>query len=760
MLQRIISIKNVGRFRNCAAAGDVTFGRITLVFAENGRGKTTLCAILRSLFSNTPAIVLGRSTLGSEAQPEAQFRFSNNVNIAFRNGAWTVPYPDIAVFDGAYVSDNVFAGDLVDTTHRRNLYRVIIGAQGVTLASRINDLDNQIRNMNSDIRDERAGLQRHIPTDMTVENFIALGEDAAIDAKIAAKEQERQAVQRAAQIQQRAALSAVTLPQLDPAFTALLGKTLPDVAADTEHRVIEHILKHGMGEDGQSWLIQGLPYANDSCPFCERELTGVTLIQAYKDFFSRDYHALREEVTHHGNALDDAFGERAAGMIERAVVQNAAAVEFWQPYCQIEAPVLGEAGTVANPLRALRGAIRSLLQRKAAAPLEAVSPDAAYTEALTEFEALRTSVETYNAAVAAANAVIAVNKRETQAADARLVESALATLRAQKARHTAEVRVACDRDTGRQIDKVALELEKTSVREQLDAHTQRVIRRYGNSINQYLEKINAGFRITTPTHTYRGGQPSTSYQIVINQQAVDLGDADTPLDRPSFRNTLSAGDKSTLALAFFLAELEQDDARARKTVVFDDPFTSQDAFRRSHTVQQIFKCVVGCAQIVVLSHDAGFLKLLWDRVAPADRKSLQLGRVGEDNTTIAEWNIEKAVMARYRLQIDDLLRFFSSNEGEPRDIIQKIRPVLEGYCCNLYPIQFPEGDTLGVIVGKIRAAGAEHPFADIVETLDELNIYCRRYMHGENPQAATEPVHDAELQGYVRRTLGLVGCLL
>ena len=47
-----------------------------------------------------------------------------------------------------------------------------------------------------------------------------------------------------------------------------------------------------------------------------------------------------------------------------------------------------------------------------------------------------------------------------------------------------------------------------------------------------------------------------------------------------------------------------------------------------------------------------------------------------------------------------------------------------------------------------------------METLDELNIYCRRYMHGENPQAATEPVHDAELQGYVRRTLGLVGCLL
>jgi hypothetical protein len=30
MLQRLISIRNVGRFRNCNAAGDVTFRRYTL----------------------------------------------------------------------------------------------------------------------------------------------------------------------------------------------------------------------------------------------------------------------------------------------------------------------------------------------------------------------------------------------------------------------------------------------------------------------------------------------------------------------------------------------------------------------------------------------------------------------------------------------------------------------------------------------------------------------------------------------------------
>jgi wobble nucleotide-excising tRNase len=131
MLQKIIAIKNVGRFRNCAAAGDVNFRHLNLIFGENGRGKTTFCAILRSLFTNAPALVLGRTTLGSTAPPEAQLLFTSGV-ITFRAGIWNPSFADIAIFDGPYISENVFAGDVVDTENRRNLYRVIVGAQGIS----------------------------------------------------------------------------------------------------------------------------------------------------------------------------------------------------------------------------------------------------------------------------------------------------------------------------------------------------------------------------------------------------------------------------------------------------------------------------------------------------------------------------------------------------------------------------------------------------------------------------------------------------
>jgi hypothetical protein len=150
-----------------------------------------------------------------------------------------------------------------------------------------------------------------------------------------------------------------------------------------------------------------------------------------------------------------------------------------------------------------------------------------------------------------------------------------------------------------------------------------------------------------------------------------------------------------------------------------------DSFRRNYTVHQICKCGETCAQVIVFSHEPGFLKLLWDRIPPADRKTLQLARVGEENTTIVAWDIERAVQARYRADVEMLQKFFSAGEGEPRNVVQKIRPILEGYCRNLFPSLFLETDMMGVIVGKIRTAGPTHTLYLIAGDLDLPDVLAR-----------------------------------
>jgi wobble nucleotide-excising tRNase len=87
-LRQFKHIGSVGRFRACAAEGDVTFKKLTLIFGENGRGKTTLCSILRSLQTNNPDIVIGRTTLASNKDPNIVINFEDGAAL-FKGGAWS-----------------------------------------------------------------------------------------------------------------------------------------------------------------------------------------------------------------------------------------------------------------------------------------------------------------------------------------------------------------------------------------------------------------------------------------------------------------------------------------------------------------------------------------------------------------------------------------------------------------------------------------------------------------------------------------------
>ena len=163
--------------------------------------------------------------------------------------------------------------------------------------------------------------------------------------------------------------------------------------------------------------------------------------------------------------------------------------------------------------------------------------------------------------------------------------------------------------------------------------------------------------------------------------------------------------------------------------------------------------------MIVFSHDLHFLKRIWDRLQEkvAERKCLELKRIGLYNTAIVEWDIEATAQSAYTANRQALTDFYHDGIGKPLNVVQKIRPILETYTKLLDDGTVTETDTLGVIVGKIRTAGSNHQLYPLCDELDDLNIYTCRYHHGENPQFATEPITDGELQGYVRRTLEMTG---
>jgi wobble nucleotide-excising tRNase len=756
MLNKFISIKNVGRFKQSASTPNPQLLHNVMVLGANGFGKTTLCAILRSLQTGESAHIAGRETLGSSGGCDIHLMTSAG-SIRFGAAGWTATMPQILIFDNTFVAENVHAGDVVELEQKRNLYRVIIGQDGIGLATEDARLASESREKTTAITAAGKGLQTHVPTGMKLDEFLKFAADAEIDTKISEQIKTVEALRQAEQLKSRTALNEFALPALPESLSATLARTIDDIAEDAELQVAAHLAAHQMTGHGEAWLAEGTPFiADGKCPYCGQRLEGLPLIAAYQSLFSDAYNQLKTDIAALRATIERDFGDKVTGQLTTQVATNTAALEFWRRYCTIPPEGLDAPTGLVSALSGLKEAVLDLLDRKAQAPLEpvALATDSGFLEHGAAFGLVHTAVATMNTAIGAANAIIAAKKAATAGGDVNAAVMALNRLSAIKKRHETAVADSCTAYGKLEADKSTIETQKTAARAKLEDHSRKVVKPYERRINALLEDFNAGFSIAETKYAYPGGLPTSSYQLVINDTAVDVGDAKTGLGKPSFKNTLSAGDRTTLALAFFLAHLERDPDRANRVVVFDDPFNSQDAFRRHQTIYQIKKACESCAQVFVLSHDATFLRQVWDKCPTEQRIAIQITDHLALGSKIGPCDLEEACKGRVASEIDDLLLFFNTGAGKTHDIAKKMRVVLETYCRATYPNCFDADDMLGTIAGKVRAAGDQHPAHPLLDSLDQINDYTRDSHHGADPtDGAADQFDQTEMRGYVRRTL-------
>ena len=311
MLKKIVSVNNVGKFRKSAAGGDVAFAKRTLILGANGFGKTTLCAVLRSLKTGEPSHLIGRKTLGAADPPTAEI-LHNGGTARFDGTAWSSTYPAVDVFDSVFVAENVHSGEVVDIEHKRNFYRVIIGEKGVALADQDASLAAESRDKTSEITAAQRTIQSHIPRGMTLDTFVALPQVEAIDRRIVEQERTVEGVREAETIKARPPLSEFPVPQLPDNLMGLLARSIDDIGKDAELTVTAHLKAHGMPADGGSWIADGIDYAaSDNCPFCGQDIKGLPLIAAYRAIFSDRYKTLGEDIAQVLGSVERTLGDAA-----------------------------------------------------------------------------------------------------------------------------------------------------------------------------------------------------------------------------------------------------------------------------------------------------------------------------------------------------------------------------------------------------------------------------------------------------------------
>ncbi len=750
-------LRNIGQFDSVTAGAHLALTRLSLIYAENGRGKTTIAAILRSLSTGDPALIDERKRLGSVNPPHVVLTFSG-IPLVFQNGSWASPLPRIAVFDDAFVAANVCSGIAIETAHKQNLHELILGAQGVALNDTLQGHVVRVEQHNRNLRTKSDVIPAVERGTLTVDAFCALAADPKVDTKIQEAERRLAAAKSADTIRQRANFAPVALPSFDIAtINALLARHLPDLEAGAAARVREHL--RSLGKGGEAWVGEGMGritgasagQGHETCPFCAQDLAGSTLIQHYQTYFSAGYEDLKAAIRDMGQGINTTHGGEIPAAFERAVriaVENRG---FWQAFADVPDITVDTAG-IARAWGAARDAVLATLRVKATTPLEATVLAPETIAAIDAYDVHRTTIARLSVALQARNESIAVVKEQATTANVATLAADLAKLAAIKARHSTATAALCDDYLDEKTAKTVTETLRVQARAALDQYRQNIFPAYETAINEYLRRFNAGFRLGSVSSVNNRGGSSASYTVLINNVAVALtGDTG-----PSFKNTLSAGDRNTLALAFFFASLDQEPQLAEKIVLIDDPMTSLDEHRSLTTVQEMQLLYGRVSQMIVLSHSKPFLCAIWEGADKVTRSAMRIIRDGT-GSTLAVWDVRQDCITEHDRR-HELARSYirGGNPASERAVAAALRPILEAFMRVAYPADFPPGMLLGPFIGICQQRhGGPNEILNVADRteLRALLDYANRFHHDTNSAWETAAINDQELVGFATRTL-------
>lgn len=710
MIEKIIKLQGVGLLHDPLPSGAVVLSKTVAVYSDNGRGKSTLAAVLRAAASGEIEELSARTTLGGTKEAACELLIDGSV-LKYDGTSWTESTDAVLVFDAAFIERNVYAASSVGAEQRRGLLDFALGDEDVALTRAIEARAKQASGLDAPIRALKKQIQAQAGT-LTVDEFIALPLEAPTDEAIKVA---RQAVDDAVnqeKLSLRALPSEVEIPELVfDELESTLAESVETLGKGAEALVLGHIRDH-LGADGaEAWLEKGLGFMDDVCPFCGRPSDGIALLGAYRDYSDQAYARLKARVDSEASSWDETLSDEVVDAIGAIVADNGKAAIAWADHAEIAFP---EAPDVVDACHRVRAAAARAYQNKAAALLDAQALPQELREARAEWEDLAIKVGEYNRLVADVERKLKSLQTAAAEADVDALRGVLARLEAQE--HRGQLQGECD-DYSRQTEKkTRLAEEKQQLQEDLSRSSKAFLQLYGGAVNDRLKAFTAGFRLAHFARSYAGdGVARAAYGLVVQGHAVPLiakrGHAD-------FATTLSDGDKRLLALALFLARLDVDEGTEKLVVVFDDPICSFDIYRREIAAQVVAELVPSLGQVIVLSHDPELIHLLDER---GFEQTLQIRAAG-DGCVLQDCDIGEVCKDPYVTHYSVLTAYAAM--GAPAEqlpsIAEGIRPYLEANLRHRFPLELAKCRNLGEMIRGIRECPEDNPLAILKPELDDM----------------------------------------
>ncbi len=758
MIKKILKIQNVGLFQSVSDA--LELGKITAIYAENGRGKSTLTSILRSSVTNDPSILASRHTIDKPADPQfVDILWGTGRRRKFERGAWTDVSPDISIFDSSFVEQNVYTGFEIRPEQRQSLLDFALGDDAVAAKRKVDEITEEIRTLTSSLTSLNKELVAHA-SPMSAEQFRALEPVDEIPTKLADLDAKLLAARNSAALQARPVPEQLPVPSISlDSLGAILDLEFQAVAADAESIVADHLAKHPT-TGVRAWIEQGLNHGiAEGCPFCGQNLDGVELIRAYRQAFSSEYDAAMTRVRSLPGIASALLAPLRYTQFQAKIQVNEERCRTWHPdlpLAVLDMPRIDFESAVEGADQALQRIVRT----KVMAPLERIDSESVLGELREQIEVVIRLITGYNDQVSTITSSVQEFKSSLETSSASGIEAQIKTMRSTEKRYSAEVVDLVARIEAAASTKEVKGVEKETARTAADTLMTATLGVYQAKINELLTKFGASFAIRELKASYVGGSPRSDFGLELRSRHVALASSSPG---PSFRTTMSEADKRTLAFAFFLARLDSDPLLPGKIVVLDDPMSPMNEARRHESIRQSCSLASHCAQLIVLSHDPHFLRKLKKELSRPPRCTsldvVEIKRGTGNYSVFGSLDLDQKCASSY-VRHHRMVQSYvdGAYSGDPRDLAKAIRPMLEGYL----HLRFPGLIDPGLQFGQIILRSGEDPASPLfqlqgkVSEYNEVNSYVGNFHHETNPSADSIQVDDTELHSYAKRALALI----
>lgn len=751
MILKVILVEGLGRLRRLKPGSGVGHaGKLVAVYAENGTGKSTLVAAFRSVRTGSAAPLRERRTLAPKVDQRIHLLVDGARTLRFDGSGWDGTLPSVEIFDRAFVESTVHDGSVVSANQRQQLFHLALGEEDAACSRRVDSARAAHQAAVKELKAADGRLQQWCAGAGV--GLGALEEAEPLDEAPAGHAQ-RESRLRA--LTSGGDLDSLPRPGSIPEVRALdagrLRSLLDEAAASIPAEAVEAIRRHvaeRLGEDGERWLREGASHAGESkhCPYCRQDLAQSEFAAQLQGYFNVAYADQQRRLSQALDAVarwDDWLAALQAREVEAERARGA-----WSSYLEIAAPP--PLDHVKSNARSFIATLRQLLGDKLGRPLEPLGHDERVDVLASAHAAVQEGVEAYVTWMKNLDERIAplLASRDEELAHLRAVVSSVQA-RLLRGRQRVQDDLA-ERDHCQAAVAAAL----AEIREAEEELSKLETLRTGGfltRVNDVLKDFGAGFRVRDLEGKASSTRVIADFQIELVSGGKVKASA-TSADAPRFATVLSDGDRTTLALAIFVARCEAD-GHSGKVIVLDDPISSLDTLRRRATMTVLRRLEERHAQIWVLSHDEHFLhdalsgNVTWLRL-----------RHRQDDAELVVWDPEEHCKPIYWQDFARLEAFRDRAADAPdaRAAWRTIRPVLEHYLRHRFPKAWRPKEWLGDFFRKARE---RHPAIRLEHAaMARLESWCglsNPGMHG-NPQDASPPPSEEEIRLAVTEVLDFI----